>query len=102
MEEYMDLEQLALGLQETKDLCRRNEGRIMKLEADHGVLHQLATSVAVMAEKLTTMNTNLDVLSHKVDELEDKPAKRWDGLVDKIIAVVAGAVIGSLLTQYGL
>ena len=102
MEEYMDLEQLALGLQETKDLCRRNEGRIMKLEADHGVLHQLATSVAVMAEKLTTMNTNLDVLSHKVDELEDKPAKRWDGLVDKIIAVVAGAVIGSLVTQYGL
>lgn len=102
MEEYMDLEQLALGLQETKDLCRRNEGRIMKLEADHGVLHQLATSVAVMAEKLTTMNTNLDVLSHKVDELEDKPAKRWDGLVDKIIAVVAGAVIGALLAQYGL
>ena len=102
MEEYMDLEQLALGLQETKDLCRRNEGRIMKLEADHGVLHQLATSVAVMAEKLTTMNTNLDVLSHKVDELEGKPAKRWDGLVDKIIAVVAGAVIGALLAQYGL
>lgn len=102
MEEHMDLEQLALGLQETKDLCRRNEGRIMKLEADHGVLHQLATSVAVMAEKLTTMNTNLDVLSHKVDELEDKPAKRWDGLVDKIIAVVAGAVIGALLAQYGL
>ena len=102
MEEYMDLEQLALGLQETKDLCRRNEGRIMKLEADHGVLHQLATSVAVMAEKLTTMNTNLDVLSHKVDELEDKPAKRWDGLVDKIIAVVAGAVIGALLAKYGL
>lgn len=102
MEEYMDLEQLALGLQETKDLCRRNEGRIMKLEADHGVLHQLATSVAVMAEKLTTMNTNLDVLSHKVDELEDKPAKRWDVLVDKIIAVVAGAVIGALLAQYGL
>lgn len=103
MEELrMEIEQIALGLQETKDLCLRNEGRIIKLEADHGVLHQLATSVAVMAEKMTTMNTNLDVLSHKVDELEDKPAKRWDGLVDKIIAVVAGAVVGIVLAKFGL
>lgn len=37
----MDLEQVALKLQETTDRSVRNEGRIKKLESEHEVLHQL-------------------------------------------------------------
>lgn len=102
MEEYMDLEKLALNWQKTDDRSIRNEGRIKKLENEHETLHKLTTSVAVMAEKVSTMANVVDNLDSRVNSIEDKPAKRWDGLIDKIIAVVAGAVIGALLAQYGL
>ena len=87
----MDIEQIALKLQETTDRSERNEGRIKKLENEHEVLHQLATSVAVMAEKMDTMNKSVDSLASKVDEMESKPAKRWESIVDKLIWLVAGA-----------
>lgn len=93
----MTNEDLALRLQETTDRSVRNEGRIKKLEGEHEVLHQLATSVAVMAEQLKTMNENVDTLTGKVDALEEKPGKRWDGLVDKLLFSVAGAFLAWVL-----
>lgn len=98
----MDNEQLALKLQETTDRSLRNEGRIKKLEGEHETLQQLATSVAVMAEQLKTMNANVNNLTSKVDELEEKPGKRWDAIVDKIIWAVLAAVIAFLLGRLGL
>ena len=98
----MNIEELAIKLQEVKDRSVRNEGRIKKLEEEQGVLQKLATSVAVMAEQIKTMNTNVTALTIKVDKLEEKPAKKWDGLVDKIIWAVAAALIGFALAQIGL
>lgn len=98
----MDIDKLALEHQETKDRSIRNEGRIKKLEGEHEVLQQLATSVAVMAEQIKTMNTSVNTLNVKVDKLEEKPAKRWDGLVDKIIWAVVAAFIGYALANIGL
>ena len=98
----MDTEQLALKIQETTDRSLRNEGRIKKLEKESDVLHQLATSVALLAEQMKTMNTNVSALSSEVEELKEKPAKRWDGLVDKIIWAVAGAFLAFALARLGL
>lgn len=98
----MDSEQLALKLQETTDRSLRNEGRIKKLEDENGVLHRLATSVAVMAEQMKTLNSNVSTLSGEVEEMKEKPSKRWDSLVDKIIWAVAGAVLAFLLAKIGL
>lgn len=98
----MDNEQLALKLQETTDRSFRNEGRIKKLEDENGVLHQLATSVAVMAEQMKTLNSNVTTLAGEVEDMKEKPAKRWDGLVDKVIWAVAGAVLAFLLSKIGL
>ena len=98
----MDLDNVALKLQETTDRSIRNEGRIKKLETESAVLHQLATSVAVMAEQMKTMNTNVLTLTSEVDKLREKPGKRWDGLVDKIIWAVAAALLGFVLAKIGL
>lgn len=92
----MDLEQVALKLQETTDRSVRNEGRIKKLESEHEVLHQLATSVAVLAEQMKTLNGSVDALNSKVDEMESKPGKRWESVVDKLLFAVAGAFVAWL------
>ena len=89
----MTNEDIALRFQETTDRSLRNEGRIKKLEGEHEVLQQLATSVAVMAERMKTMNENVDGLAKKVDEIESKPAERWDKLISTVIGALAGAFI---------
>ena len=98
----MNIEDIAVKLQETTDRSTRNEGRIKKLESESAVLHQLATSVAVMAEQMKTMNSSVLTLTTEVEELRDKPGKRWDSLVDKIIWAVAGAVLAYVIAEMGL
>lgn len=98
----MDIEQIALKLQETKDRSIRNEGRIKKLEGENAVLHQLATSVAVMAEQLKTMNTSVSNLTNEVEELKEKPGKRWESLVSTVILGFATAFLGYILAKFGL
>lgn len=98
----MNIEDVALKLQETTDRSLRNEGRIKKLEEENGTLHSLATSVAVMAEQMKQMNTNVTTLTEEVEELKDKPGKRWDAIVDKIIWVIVGACLAYFLSQIGL
>ena len=98
----MDNEQLALKLQETTDRSLRNEGRIKKLESENTVLHNLATSVAVMAEQLKTMNTSVSTLTSEVEELKEKPGKRWDMVVDKIILAIVSAIVGAALVSFGI
>lgn len=98
----MNIEDVAIKLQETTDRSLRNEGRIKKLEEESGVLHKLTTSVAVIAEQLKTMNSSVTTLKQDVEEMKEKPAKRWDSVVDKIIWAVVAALIGFLLAQIGL
>ena len=98
----MNIEDLALRHQKTEDRSIRNEGRIKKLEEESGVLHQLATSVAVMAEQLKTMNSSVSTMKTELEELKEKPAKRWEGFVDKIVWAIAAALIGFALAQIGL
>lgn len=92
----------ATQLQEVKDRSLRNEGRIKKLEGESNVLHQLATSVAVMAEQMKSMNTKVGTLTEKVEDIEARPAKRWESVVAACISILVGAVLGYALSRIGL
>ena len=98
----MNIEDLALKLQETADRSLRNEGRIRDLEEEKETLHSLATSVAVMAEQMKHMNTSVTTLTREVEDLKEKPGKRWDAIVDKIIWGIVGAFLAYFLSQIGL
>lgn len=72
-------------------------------------LRSLETSTAVQENKLDTIDDKLDDIQtkqksilDKVEALEGKPGKRWEGLVDKAIWAVVGAVIAFLLYKAGL
>ena len=81
---------------------RGMNARLKGLEGDHKALQELATSVALMAQQMQTLNTSVEAVAEKVDELESKPAKRWEGIVDKAIWAVLGAFIAYCLGQVGL
>lgn len=85
-------------------------------------LNKLETGTAAMNEKFNAIMDKLDTLTakieplealpgkveaidklaEKVEVLESKPGKRWEGIVDKIISLVVGAVVGYVLVKFGL
>ena len=65
-------------------------------------LRVLETLSAVQENKLDTILSKLDDLTGKVEGLEAKPAKRWEGLVEKALGAVCAAVIAFLLGRVGL
>ena len=98
----MNVEEIALRLQETTDRSLRNEGRVKKLEEAQDSIRSLATSVAVMAEKMGVMSDNLTALTRKVEIIEAEPGKRWKFVIEKAIYVVVAAVVGFFLAKVGL
>lgn len=57
---------------------------------------------ARLDEQLGNMEKNIAKLVSKQEEQAEKPGKRWDSLVDKIIWAVLAAVITYLLARIGL
>lgn len=51
---------------------------------------------AVTEERYNTILSSLAETKKAVEDLKAKPAKRWEGLVDKLLFAVAGAVLAWL------
>lgn len=65
-------------------------------------IQQLSASVAVLANNMKSMLEEQQLQNKRLEELEKKPAKRWDAVIDKIIMTVLGALIAFALLQAGL
>jgi chromosome segregation ATPase len=92
----MDLEH-ERRLTEVEGRCKSNSHRLDKLEESTEAINRLATSMEVMAERQEQVVETVGKLDTKVTALEEKPAKRWDALVEKIVWAIAAALIGFVL-----
>ena len=87
----MTNEEMTERLVEVEQRSKSNTHRLDAVEKNQEALNSIATSVAVMAEQQKNISDKVDTIDAKVDALEAKPGKRWDGLVDKVLLVLAGA-----------
>lgn len=92
LERFVAVEKLAAG----------NKRRIEKLEKESEALTQIANSVAVMANEQKNISEKLDSVDSKVDELEHKPARRWESVVDKALTTFLAALVTWLLVRLGI
>ena len=65
-------------------------------------VHRLATSVETLALEQKSTKEKLDNLSEDVEEIKNKPAKRWDSIVTVIITAIATAIVTYFLTKIGI
>ena len=89
-------------LSETESRSKSNTHRLDELERWQHDQHQLISSVAVMAEKQTRIEEDVGEMKKDVKSILDKPAKRWESVVTKILTALAGAFVAWLLMQLGL
>ena len=85
-----------------EERSKSNTHRIDKLEESTEAINRIATSVEVIAERQVQMADSVGELDEKVTALEQRPAKRWDSMVDKAIGVAVGVFITYLLAKAGI
>ena len=99
----MTQEEMAMKLTEVDQRSKSNTHRINELSGQIDAVNRLATSVEVLVqenkhqtEAIKEIKQDVANLDDKVDAIEQKPAKRWDGMVDKVIYGLVGALVAAL------
>ena len=70
--------------------------RLDKLEKLTTSVNDLALSVKELVTKQEATEQEVSRMSTSIDELRQRPAKRWDALIAALISAIAGIVIGVL------
>lgn len=81
---------------------KSNTQRIDDLEADNKALHQLATSVEVLATKQEAIEANISEIKDDVKSLKAIPGGKWEALVKTILTALAGGLVAYALFRLGL
>lgn len=97
----MDLEH-EKRLTEVEERAKSNSHRLDEIEKRQDNLDDLVSTVKVLAVREENVENDVKEIKSDVKSLTNKPAQRWDSLVDKIIITIAAAVIGFILARIGL
>lgn len=97
----MDIE-IEHRLTEVEQRSKSNTHRLTELEKRQDDLDELVSVVKVLAVREEQVESDVKEIKNDVKSLTNKPAQRWDSLVDKIVWAVVGAVVAFLLAKVGL
>ena len=89
-------------LTEVEERSKSNTHRLDEVEKRQENLDKLTTSVSLLAEREERVETDVKEIKADVKGLAEKPAKRWDSLMETIIVAVASAAIAYVLGRGGL
>lgn len=99
----MSQEEMAVKLAEVDARSKSNTHRLDELGEKVDVLNRLTTAIEVMAaeqkhqgETMAEIKNDVTALDKKVEAIEQKPAKRWDGMVEKVIYGIVGSLVMAL------
>lgn len=97
----MDLEH-EKRLTEVEARSKSNAHRLDEVEQRQNNLDDLVGTVKALAVREERVESDVKEIKADVKEINGKPAKRWESLVEKVIWAVAAAVIGFFLAKIGL
>ncbi len=89
-------------LTEVEERAKSNSHRLDEVEKRQANLEELTSTVKVLAVREESVEADVKEIKTDVKTLSEKPGKRWDNLVDKIVWAVAAALIAFILAKIGL
>ena len=84
-----------------EDRAQSNQRRIEDIEKRQDNLDELVSTVKVLAIREESVENDVREIKADVKNLTSKPAKRWEKVVESILTIVVGAVVGFVLAQIG-
>ena len=89
-------------LTEVEDRSKSNVKRLDALEKRQDNFDELLGTVKVLAVREEHVENDVKEIKNDVKNLTEKPAKKWDSLVEKVLTVLIGAILGLALSKIGL
>lgn len=89
-------------LTEVEGRSKSNTHRLDELERRQDNLDDLVSTVKVLAVREENVENDVKEIKNDVKSIKDKPSKRWDAIVDKVVWAVLAAVIAFVLGRIGL
>lgn len=99
MEHIIETEQRITAVEQR---AKSNTHRLDDVERRQNDLDELVKTVAVLAARQQTVETDVKEIKLDVKKISSKPAQRWEAIVDKLIWAVLAAVVAFLLARIGL
>lgn len=97
----MDLEH-EKRLTEVEERSKSNSHRLDEMEKRQDNLDELVGTVKVLAVREENVENDVKEIKSDVKSLTNKPAQRWDSLMEKIMLTIAAAIVGFILAKFGL
>ena len=85
-----------------EDRSKSNSHRIKAVEGRQEDMTQLVTSVAAIAQKQQDMDGDVQEIKAEVKAINQKPAKRWESIVEKTILAAVGVLVAYVAVKLGL
>lgn len=89
-------------LTEVEQRSKSHERRLGDVEKRQDNLDELVSTVKVLAVREEKVETDVAEIKADVKSLANKPAERWDSMVEKIVLTFVAAIVGFILAQIGL
>ena len=93
---------MEVKLQEVIDLAKSNKRRISRLEEHQEKQDELLNTVALIAQKQDSMDSSIGEIKTDIRQMKDKPGKRWDAIVDKVLLAVITGLVAYIMYKLGL
>lgn len=91
---YVTDKEFNLATKRIDEENKRQNDRIENLERNYQIVNQLSIHMERLASNMESMAKELARQGTKLDDLEMKPAKRWDLVVSTLISAIIGALVG--------
>lgn len=93
----METEAIGAALARQEEQIKGLARRMDNLEKLTESVNKLAISVERLTAQQASTDTEIETLTGKVNDLEAKPAKRWETVVASVISALVGAGIAILI-----
>lgn len=99
--DFLDLDH-ERRLTEVEERAKSNTHRLDEMEKRQNNLDELISTVKVLAVREENVEADVKEIKSEVKSLTSKPAKRWDNMIELIIAAVVAAVAGFIFAKIGM
>ncbi len=94
----MTEQEMSIRLTAAEQRAKSNTHRIETLEQQQKDLNKLVTAVEVLASREMGVERDVKEIKADVKSITQKPARRWDAMVDRVLYVLIGAALSLLMT----
>lgn len=98
----MTTEDAAVKLEAVDGRARANTRRIEALEKRMAENDRMLNTIALIAQRQDTMDSDIKEIKGDVKLLASKPARRWELVVERLILAAAAAVAAYIMARIGL